>query len=169
VKKYSDIKLTRYGLYICGASIKRRLIHLKEEETAVGAWWERHLWRVGNCRKHSALKRCKQWPHMLLVVVSWTECKSAGSGWFCGYATEEKKLSRICSALGQNFGVRKMQCSLEFGYHVFLCISTRWFKYDRDKLWLVYTQIVLVIFEPPCTGKPWWCLLGWILQIHTNF
>jgi hypothetical protein len=27
---------------------------------------------------------------------------------------------------------------------------TRWFKYDRDKLWLVYTQIVLVIFEPPC-------------------
>jgi hypothetical protein len=30
-------------------------------------------------------------------------------------------------------------------------LSTRWFKYDRDKLWLVYTQIVPVIFEPPCT------------------
>jgi hypothetical protein len=29
--------------------------------------------------------------------------------------------------------------------------STRWFKYDRGKLWLVYTQIVPVIFEPPCT------------------
>jgi hypothetical protein len=28
--------------------------------------------------------------------------------------------------------------------------STRWFKYDRDKLWLVYTQSVPVIFEPPC-------------------
>jgi hypothetical protein len=28
--------------------------------------------------------------------------------------------------------------------------GTRWFKYDRDKLWLVYTQIVPVIFEPPC-------------------
>jgi hypothetical protein len=27
----------------------------------------------------------------------------------------------------------------------------RWFKYDRDKLWLVYTQIVPVIFEPPCS------------------
>ena len=27
---------------------------------------------------------------------------------------------------------------------------TRWFKYDRDKLWLVYTQIVPVIFKPPC-------------------
>jgi hypothetical protein len=31
---------------------------------------------------------------------------------------------------------------------------TRWFKYDRDKLWLVYTQIVLVIFEPPCILLP---------------
>ena len=31
------------------------------------------------------------------------------------------------------------------------CNYTRWFKYDRDKLWLVYTQIVPVIFEPPCT------------------
>jgi hypothetical protein len=29
-----------------------------------------------------------------------------------------------------------------------LC-DTRWLKYDRDKLWLVYTQIVPVIFEPP--------------------
>jgi hypothetical protein len=28
--------------------------------------------------------------------------------------------------------------------------NTRWFKYDRDKLWLVYTQSVPVIFEPPC-------------------
>ena len=29
-------------------------------------------------------------------------------------------------------------------------VCTRWFKYDRDKLWLVYTQSVPVIFEPPC-------------------
>ena len=28
--------------------------------------------------------------------------------------------------------------------------NTRWFKYDREKLWLIYTQIVPVIFEPPC-------------------
>jgi hypothetical protein len=28
--------------------------------------------------------------------------------------------------------------------------GTRWFKYDRDKLSLVYTQIVPVIFEPSC-------------------
>ena len=32
-------------------------------------------------------------------------------------------------------------------------LNTRWFKYDRDKLWLVYTQIVPVIFEPPCTNQ----------------
>jgi hypothetical protein len=31
--------------------------------------------------------------------------------------------------------------------------STRWFKYDRDKLWLVDTQIVPVIFETPCTSS----------------
>jgi hypothetical protein len=29
-------------------------------------------------------------------------------------------------------------------------ICTRWFKYDRDKLWLVYTQVVPVIFETRC-------------------
>jgi hypothetical protein len=34
-----------------------------------------------------------------------------------------------------------------------LFLSTRWFKYDRDKLWLVYTQIFPVIFEPPCIYK----------------
>jgi hypothetical protein len=34
--------------------------------------------------------------------------------------------------------------------HIHTYIHTRWFKYDRDKLWLVYTQIVPVIFEPPC-------------------
>ena len=42
-------------------------------------------------------------------------------------------------------------------------LSTRWFKYDRDKLWPVYTQSVPVIFEPPCmlrrTGVALMCLL----------
>jgi hypothetical protein len=37
---------------------------------------------------------------------------------------------------------------LDFLPHVYW--NTRWLKYDRDKLWLVYTQIVPVIFEPPC-------------------
>jgi hypothetical protein len=34
--------------------------------------------------------------------------------------------------------------------HYWIDLCTRWFKYDWDKLWLVYTQIVPVIFEPPC-------------------
>ena len=39
-------------------------------------------------------------------------------------------------------------------YFLNMCVKsysliTRWFKYDRDKLWLVYTQSVPVIFEPP--------------------
>jgi hypothetical protein len=37
-------------------------------------------------------------------------------------------------------------------------VYTRWFKCDRDKLWLVYTQIVLVIFEPPCNMVMWLCI-----------
>jgi hypothetical protein len=35
------------------------------------------------------------------------------------------------------------------------CVDTRWFKYDRDKLSLVYTQSVPVIFKPPCIYL--WC------------
>jgi hypothetical protein len=35
------------------------------------------------------------------------------------------------------------------------CLCTRWFRYDRDKLWLVYTQIVPVIFELPCILNSW--------------
>jgi hypothetical protein len=34
--------------------------------------------------------------------------------------------------------------------YIHIWIYTMWFKYDRDKLWLDYTQIVPVIFEPPC-------------------
>jgi hypothetical protein len=47
-------------------------------------------------------------------------------------------------------------------------VNTRWFKYDRDKLWLVYTQIVPVIFESPCTY--WsleWRSLGWVTSFRT--
>ena len=34
--------------------------------------------------------------------------------------------------------------------YMFILFNTRWFKYDRDKVWLVYTKSVPVIFEPPC-------------------
>ena len=46
------------------------------------------------------------------------------------------------------FGQRPIACS---GKRCDQFLNTRWFKYDRDKLCLVYTQIVPVIFEPPCT------------------
>jgi hypothetical protein len=41
---------------------------------------------------------------------------------------------------------------IQFWYLNVVILYTRWFEYDRDKLWLVYTQIVPVIFEPPCTS-----------------
>jgi hypothetical protein len=42
---------------------------------------------------------------------------------------------------------------------------TMWFKYDRDKLWLVYTQIVPVIFKPPCT----YCLFNFSVMFKGEF
>ena len=50
-----------------------------------------------------------------------------------------------------SFCSRRVSC--HFVPMFICCISltyTRWFKYDREKLWLVYTQTVPVIFEPPC-------------------
>jgi hypothetical protein len=36
-----------------------------------------------------------------------------------------------------------------------LVLNTRWFKYDRDDLCVNKSQFVPVIFEPPCSVKPW--------------
>jgi hypothetical protein len=47
--------------------------------------------------------------------------------------------------------------------------STRWFKYDRDKLWLVYTQSVPVIFEPPCTSVSSGNIISPIYPTHISF
>jgi hypothetical protein len=54
---------------------------------------------------------------------------------------------------------------------VYMYLYTRWFKYDRDKLWLVYTQIVPVIFEPPCIWADWEglylpCQTMWVSSNH---
>jgi hypothetical protein len=46
--------------------------------------------------------------------------------------------------------------------------NTRWFKYDWDKLWLVYTQIVSVIFEPPCTWMSWNMREMTVMRINQN-
>ena len=87
-----SVLTTRFTLYLSGASgIRRRWIPIMGGEREEGAWWEEtvHLWRVGTCRKLSVMKISGQWPHILLVEVSWTECKWLGSGWVCGYAAEE--------------------------------------------------------------------------------
>ena len=48
-------------------------------------------------------------------------------------------------------------------------ISTRWFKYDRDKLWRVYTQSVPVIFEPPCIFNSKGTVAVWFLTDCNGF
>ena len=60
-----------------------------------------------------------------------------------------EKSSNIKFHQNRSSGGRVVSCGRTVG-HV---ESTRWFKYDRDKLWLVYTQIVPVIFEPPCSRR----------------
>jgi hypothetical protein len=52
---------------------------------------------------------------------------------------------------------RLSQMNYNEQWHKFVwnCVHKTWFKYDRDKLWLVYTQIVPVIFKPPCSLKYW--------------
>ena len=51
---------------------------------------------------------------------------------------------------GRGKGLSTLSCSSRRSVRI--SAYTRWFKYDRDKLLLVYTQIVPVIFEPPCNG-----------------
>ena len=51
--------------------------------------------------------------------------------------------------------------------------DTRWFEYDRDKMWLVYTQSVPVIFEPPFHFIIWLSVIrqikGSYLKIGHNY
>jgi hypothetical protein len=65
----------------------------------------------------------------------------------------------ICVTIQTNFSLRSQQkpclhlpceCSFYTWMYSYTYRYTRWFKYDRDKLWLVYTQIVPVISEPTC-------------------
>ena len=63
-----------------------------------------------------------------------------------------------CKAKVNRINIKQNSFALPKGIFSCVCVCmyvcvylyTRWFKYDRDKLWLVYTQIVPVIFEPPC-------------------
>jgi hypothetical protein len=50
--------------------------------------------------------------------------------------------------------------------HIYVYIYIRWFKYDCDKLWLVYTQIVPVIFEPPCVYIYIYMWKAWVEYVN---
>jgi hypothetical protein len=69
-------------------------------------------------------------------------------GQVSAFCVSEMILSREVKTAGKQADLMDAQISL----------NTRWFKYDRDKLWLVYTQIVPVIFESPCNStRPVYC------------
>ena len=64
----------------------------------------------------------------------------------------ERRIEVECSRWTRVFGHGTVE-QVETNYSKGNCHvrwNTRWFKYDRDKLWLLYTQIVPVILEPPC-------------------
>ena len=55
-----------------------------------------------------------------------------------------------CLQTSNQFSANVSPPAISWFHSVLWRKCTRWFKYDRDKLWLVYTQSVPVIFEPPC-------------------
>ena len=96
---------------------------------------------------------CKTWPiqlTFLLFIVckiflsSFTLCNTSYLTWSVQLIfalAESTRSNALCQYINQAHN--SSPTSKVSSY-------TRWFKYDRDKLWLVYTQIVPVIFEPPC-------------------
>jgi len=52
---------------------------------------------------------------------------------------ETKNEKIITRTVAENFHIRTVHLD-----------NTRWFKYDRDWCRQIYTQVVPVIFEPPC-------------------
>jgi hypothetical protein len=84
--------------------------------------------------------------------------------WFGAFSLRDYKTSTNCIRfIGYRWlFYRGKQCSVNTFPHVRVWHTqrhTRWFKYDRDKLWLVYTQIVPVIFEPPSSYLCRFCIL----------
>jgi hypothetical protein len=55
-----------------------------------------------------------------------------------------------------------------FAVFLVALLYTRWFKYDRDKLWLVYTQSVPVIFEPPCISVKKWKYIQVLVVVYLS-
>jgi hypothetical protein len=74
-----------------------------------------------------------------IYIYMHTHTSFALYSWYCNVCPDDGQYG-----WPKHIGIRQKQELL------YIYIHTRWFKYDRDKLWLVYTQIVPVIFEPPC-------------------
>ena len=62
------------------------------------------------------------------------------------------KLSLLSNRIKKLVSLHKniRERNVKYSRNQFILLYTRCFKYDRDKLWLVYTQSVPIIFEPPC-------------------
>jgi hypothetical protein len=83
----------------------------------------------------SVARQSTKWDRKVNQVIPRTTRRVSGSD--NGFLDE----TELCGVLKGNTRLRSSPKAPD---------STRWFKHDRDKLWLVYTQSVPVIFEPPC-------------------
>ena len=134
-------------------------------------------WRVtGKWRKVTLVRRpivsVRLFPtqerRFIFRLVRYVSVSTVWIGSFTLFRVQWRTLSRVrkCrkwQCLGQEHeysAIREWKCATQ-SYTISCSVRskvkvlwrfhpTRWFKYDRDKLWLVYTQIVPVIFEPPC-------------------
>ena len=106
-------------------------------------------WLTGRCETALIVRQPRNWGHKtdkekkfaLLHTLSWPEYPTYTGGLFSRKQSERnKKLTYHLYVLHPR--------TPPFHNGQFSC--TRWFKYDQDKLWLVYTQTVPVIFELPC-------------------
>jgi hypothetical protein len=111
------------------------------------------IWTTPYCCIYMELAPCKIWIWSLFVF-----CASPEELWVnrCLSHTVIKPWLLPCFALSliNLQDNSKGQANILEGDIV---DHTKWFKYDRDKLWLVYTQIVPVIFEPSCSKNTYLC------------
>jgi hypothetical protein len=80
--------------------------------------------------------------------------KSSASKEFFRILSKPKVLYRINHSLPPVPALCHIEPAHIPSHFIKIRFNTRWFKYDRDKLSLVYSQIVPVIFEPPCIIHP---------------
>jgi hypothetical protein len=115
-----------------------------------------HLWASISMRTEGTMSQCK--------TLEFSVARQSVSQIYTGNLLFEF-LETVFRNLDMKSGAHKVfSCTLAVLYK-------RWFKYDQDKLWLVYIQIVPVIFQPPCIYK--WTLQDnivlWISSFHSIY